>query len=158
MRKLSGGKRSGHIPYRDSKLTRLLQSSLGGSARTAITISPALSHVEQTRNTLSFGTSAKNKHGTGKEVARLEAELRSPEPSYLRSILEEKDLKIQQDNHYLNQSAKQRKCRRGRTNVELLVKSLGVFPFLERMKQFLLIVEILQLLHTLEPEAQIEER
>ncbi|KAM1174080.1 hypothetical protein ACFX13_027335 [Malus domestica] len=137
MRKLSGGKRSGHIPYRDSKLTRLLQSSLGGSARTAITISPALSH---------------------KEVARLEAELRSPEPSYLRSILEEKDLKIQQDNHYLNQSAKQRKCRRGRTNVELLVKSLGVFPFLERMKQFLLIVEILQLLHTLEPEAQIEER
>ncbi|KAM1813190.1 hypothetical protein ACFX11_027027 [Malus domestica] len=31
-----------------------------------------------------------------KEVARLEAELRSPEPSYLRSILEEKDLKIQQ--------------------------------------------------------------
>ncbi|KAM1479397.1 hypothetical protein ACFX2I_026685 [Malus domestica] len=31
-----------------------------------------------------------------KEVARLEAELPSPEPSYLRSILEEKDLKIQQ--------------------------------------------------------------
>ena len=57
----SGGKRSGHIPYRDSKLTRILQNSLGGNARTAIicTISPALSHVEQTRNTLSFATSAK---------------------------------------------------------------------------------------------------
>ncbi|KAM1813189.1 hypothetical protein ACFX11_027026 [Malus domestica] len=56
IRKLSGGKRSGYIPYRDSKLTRLLQSSLGGNARTAIicTISPALSHVKQTRNTLSF--------------------------------------------------------------------------------------------------------
>ncbi|KAM1813181.1 hypothetical protein ACFX11_027019 [Malus domestica] len=100
--KLSGGKRSGHIPYKDSKLTRLLQSSLGGNARTAIicTISPALSHVEQTRNTLSFGTSAKEVTNSAKinmkEVARLEAELRSPEPSYLRSILEEKDLKIQQ--------------------------------------------------------------
>uniref|UniRef100_A0A803NUW2 Kinesin-like protein n=1 Tax=Cannabis sativa TaxID=3483 RepID=A0A803NUW2_CANSA len=61
IRKLSGGKKSGHIPYRDSKLTRILQSSLGGNARTAIicTMSPALSHVEQTRNTLSFATSAK---------------------------------------------------------------------------------------------------
>lgn len=57
----SGGKRSGHIPYRDSKLTRILQHSLGGNARTAIicTMSPALSHVEQTRNTLSFATNAK---------------------------------------------------------------------------------------------------
>lgn len=57
----SGGKRTGHIPYRESKLTRILQSSLGGNARTAIicTLSPALSHVEQSRNTLSFATSAK---------------------------------------------------------------------------------------------------
>ncbi|KAM6583673.1 hypothetical protein CsatB_010675 [Cannabis sativa] len=117
IRKLSGGKKSGHIPYRDSKLTRILQSSLGGNARTAIicTMSPALSHVEQTRNTLSFATSAKEvtnnaqinmvvadkrlvKH-LQKEVARLEAELRSPEPfsfSCLRSVIAEKDMKIEQ--------------------------------------------------------------
>ncbi|KAF4382941.1 kinesin-like protein KIN-7B [Cannabis sativa] len=117
IRKLSGGKKSGHIPYRDSKLTRILQSSLGGNARTAIicTMSPALSHVEQTRNTLSFATSAKEvtnnaqinmvvadkrlvKH-LQKEVARLEAELRSPEPSSfscLRSVIAEKDMKIEQ--------------------------------------------------------------
>ncbi|GMY36401.1 kinesin-like protein NACK2 isoform X2, partial [Fagus crenata] len=45
------GKRSGHILYRDSKLTRILHSSLGGNAWTAIicTMSPALSHAEQTR-------------------------------------------------------------------------------------------------------------
>lgn len=57
----SGGKRSGHIPFRDSKLTRILQTSLGGNARTAIicTMSPALSHVEQSRNTLVFANSAK---------------------------------------------------------------------------------------------------
>lgn len=55
------GKRSGHIPYRDSKLTRILQLSLGGNARTAIIcmLSPAMSHVEQSRNTLSFATRAK---------------------------------------------------------------------------------------------------
>ncbi|GJT65732.1 kinesin-like protein NACK1 [Tanacetum coccineum] len=61
IRKLSVGKRSGHIPYRDSKLTRILQHSLGGNARTAIicTLSPASSHVEQSRNTLFFATRAK---------------------------------------------------------------------------------------------------
>ncbi|KAF7143149.1 hypothetical protein RHSIM_Rhsim05G0002200 [Rhododendron simsii] len=117
IRKLSGGKRNNHIPYRDSKLTRILQTSLGGNARTAIicTMSPALSHVEQSRNTLSFATSAKEvtnnaqvnmvvadkklvKH-LQKEVARLEAELRSPEPSSsscVTTLLMEKDLKIQQ--------------------------------------------------------------
>ncbi|KAH7852200.1 hypothetical protein Vadar_021751 [Vaccinium darrowii] len=117
IRKLSGGKRNSHIPYRDSKLTRILQTSLGGNARTAIicTMSPALSHVEQSRNTLSFATSAKEvtnnaqvnmvvadkklvKH-LQKEVARLEAELRSPEPSSslcVNTLLMEKDLKIQQ--------------------------------------------------------------
>nr|XP_028953540.1 kinesin-like protein NACK2 [Malus domestica] len=141
-----GGKRSGHIPYRDSKLTRLLQSSLGGNAQTAIicTISPALSHVEQTRNTLSFATSAKEVTNSVKinmkEVARLEAELQSPEPSYLRSILEEKDLKIQQKLHFKDGKGKCRRYYWGRTNVDLLVKSLCVFLFLERMKQFLLIV------------------
>ncbi|KAL2934118.1 Kinesin-like protein NACK1 [Bienertia sinuspersici] len=86
IRKLSaGGKRTGHIPYRDSKLTRILQHSLGGNARTAIicTLSPAMSHAEQTRNTLYFATRAKEK-----EVARLEAELRTPDAS-------EKDMKIQ---------------------------------------------------------------
>jgi centromeric protein E len=53
--------KGGHIPYRDSKLTRILQHSLGGNARTAIicTMSPAHSHVEQSRNTLSFATRAK---------------------------------------------------------------------------------------------------
>ncbi|XP_004508037.1 kinesin-like protein NACK2 isoform X2 [Cicer arietinum] len=116
IRKLSCGKH-GHVPYRDSKLTRILQSSLGGNARTAIicTISPALSHVEQTRNTLSFATSAKEVVNTArvnmvvsekarvrelqKEVARLEEELRNPEMSAhacLRSLLAEKELKIQQ--------------------------------------------------------------
>lgn len=64
----SAGKKNSHIPYRDSKLTRILQSSLGGNARTAIicTMSPALSHVEQTRNTLLFATSAKEVTNTAR--------------------------------------------------------------------------------------------
>lgn len=120
IRKLSlGGKRTGHIPYRDSKLTRILQHSLGGNARTAIicTLSPAMSHVEQTRNTLFFATRAKEvtnnaqvnmvvsdkqlvKH-LQKEVARLEAELRTPDAS-------EKDLRIQQMEKEIEELRRQR--------------------------------------------------
>lgn len=46
-----------HIPYRDSKLTRILQESLGGNARTTIVIccSPASFNESETKSTLEFG-------------------------------------------------------------------------------------------------------
>ncbi|KAM0825213.1 hypothetical protein ACQ4PT_069701 [Festuca glaucescens] len=127
IRKLSSEK-SGHIPYRDSKLTRILQLSLGGNARTAIicTMSPALTHVEQSRNTLFFATCAKEVTNTAKvnmvvsdkqlvkhlqtEVARLEAELRTPDRTSSSDILagkikqmemEMKELRKQRDNAQL---------------------------------------------------------
>lgn len=55
---------SGRIPYRDSKLTRLLQSALGGHCRTVIiaTISPALSVVDETISTLSYAEQASGIH------------------------------------------------------------------------------------------------
>ncbi|XP_013790092.1 kinesin-like protein KIF11, partial [Limulus polyphemus] len=51
-----------HIPYRESKLTRLLQDSLGGRTKTSIiaTISPALCNVEETLSTLDYACRAKN--------------------------------------------------------------------------------------------------
>lgn len=55
------GRRSQHLPFRDSKLTRLLESALDGNGKIAIicTISPTLKCVEETGNTLKFGTRAK---------------------------------------------------------------------------------------------------
>lgn len=46
-----------HIPYRDSKLTRILQESLGGNARTTIIIccSPASFNEAESKSTLDFG-------------------------------------------------------------------------------------------------------
>lgn len=54
--------RSAHIPYRESKLTRLLQDSLGGRTKTCIiaTISPAKSNLEETISTLDYAFRAKN--------------------------------------------------------------------------------------------------
>ncbi|OIT22692.1 PREDICTED: kinesin-like protein KIN-7D, mitochondrial isoform X1 [Nicotiana attenuata] len=58
--KLSEGKAS-HVPYRDSKLTRLLQSSLSGHGHVSLicTVTPASSNMEETHNTLKFASRAK---------------------------------------------------------------------------------------------------
>jgi len=50
-----------HIPYRDSKLTRLLKDSLGGNCRTVMitNISPAFAAYEDTLNTLKYADRAK---------------------------------------------------------------------------------------------------
>lgn len=54
--------RTPHIPYRESKLTRLLQESLGGRTKTSIiaTISPGHKDIEETVNTLEYANRAKN--------------------------------------------------------------------------------------------------
>ncbi|CAL5224582.1 g7289 [Coccomyxa viridis] len=51
-----------HVPYRDSKLTKLLMDSLGGSALALMVAccSPAASSLEETLSTLSYATRAKN--------------------------------------------------------------------------------------------------
>ncbi|XP_074503183.1 kinesin-like protein KIF11 [Sebastes fasciatus] len=51
-----------HIPYRESKLTRILQDSLGGRTKTSIiaTVSPSSSNMEETLSTLEYASRAKN--------------------------------------------------------------------------------------------------
>lgn len=47
----------GHVPFRDSKLTRILQESLGGNTKTTlvITASPHVFNAEETLGSLRFG-------------------------------------------------------------------------------------------------------
>jgi len=54
--------KSSHIPYRDSKLTRLLQDSLGGNSKTVMVanIGPASYNLEETLSTLRYANRAKN--------------------------------------------------------------------------------------------------
>ncbi|GMH45810.1 hypothetical protein BSKO_13773 [Bryopsis sp. KO-2023] len=62
IRSLADGSGKRYVPYRDSRLTRILQPSLSGNARMAIvcTLSPASGAVETTRAALHFATCAKN--------------------------------------------------------------------------------------------------
>lgn len=50
----------GHIPYRESKLTRLLKDSFGGSARTSliVCVGPSVNYHSETTNTVKFGQRA----------------------------------------------------------------------------------------------------
>ncbi|OMH85296.1 Kinesin-like protein 5 [Zancudomyces culisetae] len=51
-----------HVPYRDSKLTRLLKFSLGGNCKTVMItcVSPSSTYYEETHNTLKYASRAKN--------------------------------------------------------------------------------------------------
>ncbi|GAO16005.1 hypothetical protein UVI_02055840 [Ustilaginoidea virens] len=78
---LTDGK-SSHVPYRDSKLTRILQESLGGNSRTTLIIncSPSSYNDAETLSTLRFGTRAKSI----KNKAKVNAEL---SPAELKMLL-----------------------------------------------------------------------
>lgn len=55
-------KKDKHIPYRDSKLTRILQDSLGGNSRTTMIacVSPAESNYEESLNAIKYASRARN--------------------------------------------------------------------------------------------------
>ncbi|XP_060749754.1 kinesin-like protein KIF3B isoform X3 [Tachysurus vachellii] len=98
--------KSSHIPYRDSKLTRLLQDSLGGNARTVMVanIGPASYNVEETLTTLRYSNRAKNI----KNKPRINED---PKDALLREYQEEKARLNQQ---LEKRSAKKKKKRQKR--------------------------------------------
>eukprot|EP00756_Hemistasia_phaeocysticola_P009609 Hpha_TRINITY_DN14925_c0_g9::TRINITY_DN14925_c0_g9_i1::g.145004::m.145004/K10396/KIF5; kinesin family member 5 len=92
--KLTDGK-SLHIPYRDSKLTRILQDSFGGNSRTTLlcNCSPHVYNSAETLSTLQFASRAKlirNKPVCGKELSGDELRL-----AYMRALEEIRELKDQ---------------------------------------------------------------
>jgi len=60
LKEKSEGRKTMRIPYRDSKLTRLLQKSLGGKCKTLViaTLSPSISSIEESISTLNYAQSA----------------------------------------------------------------------------------------------------
>ncbi|KAG3262578.1 kinesin-like protein KIF7 isoform X2 [Ictidomys tridecemlineatus] len=73
-------RRGSHIPYRDSKITRILKDSLGGNAKTVMIacVSPSSSDFDETLNTLNYASRAQNIRNRAMVNWRPEAE-RAPE-------------------------------------------------------------------------------
>ncbi|KAI3736936.1 hypothetical protein L2E82_26925 [Cichorium intybus] len=142
IRKLSKS-RNGHVPYRDSKLTRILQNSLGGNARTAIvcTLSPAHTHLEQTRNTLLFAVCAKEVRTSAqvnvvvsekalvkqlqREMERLERELKNMSlANKNESVIKEKESQIQEMQQEIKDLTNERDL--ARTRLEEILRAAGI--------------------------------
>lgn len=92
---LTDGK-SSHVPYRDSKLTRILQESLGGNSRTTLIIncSPSSYNDAETLSTLRFGMRAKSI----KNKAKVNAEL---SPAELKTMLAKAKTQITTFENYI---------------------------------------------------------
>lgn len=92
---LTDGK-SSHIPYRDSKLTRILQESLGGNSRTTLIIncSPSSYNDVETVSTLRFGMRAK----AIKNKAKVNAEL---SPAELKKLLQKAQTQVTSYESYI---------------------------------------------------------
>ncbi|KAF2993442.1 kinesin-like nuclear fusion protein [Curvularia kusanoi] len=70
---LGSAKEGAHIPYRNSKLTYLLQYSLGGNSKTLmfVMVSPLQAHLQETVTSLKFATKVHNTHiGTAKKQTK----------------------------------------------------------------------------------------
>lgn len=82
-------RRRNHVPYRDSKLTRLLKFSLGGNCKTVmiVCVSPSSQHYDETLNTLKYADRAKK---IKTKVIRNEHNLDRHVGSYLKMITEQK--------------------------------------------------------------------
>jgi kinesin family protein 5 len=82
-------KKATHVPYRESKLTRILSESLGGNSKTflIITASPHPYNEAETLGTLRFGSRARNI----KNAPKVNKEYTIPE---LKKLLEKSDQKV----------------------------------------------------------------
>ena len=101
---LTDGK-STHIPYRDSKLTRILQESLGGNSRTSLIIncSPSSFNELETLSTLRFGTRANGIRNTAHINTELSSTALRVKVSQLEKTNETNKSYIRELEHELNQ-------------------------------------------------------
>ena len=122
----SNGRKGRHIPYRNSKLTRLLKFSLGGNCKTVmiVCVSPSSAHYDETHNTLKYANQAKN---IQTKVTRNLLNVDRHVAQYVQAIQslrqEVQELKAKLAEHNVGESAAERRRRAERS--ELLAEELA---------------------------------
>jgi kinesin family protein 18/19 len=125
-------RRKNHIPYRDSKLTRLLKFSLGGNCKTVmiVCISPSSHHYDETLNTLKYADRAKQ---IKTKIMRNQHSLNRHVGSYLKMITEQKqeieELRNREQSK-IEQAVESYKIKKDRV-------SIGVLETIDSLKQTL---------------------
>lgn len=137
-------KAKGHVPYRDSKLTRILQEALGGNSLSVMiaAVSPASINYDETLSTLQYASRAKNiKNKATKnesETGRIIRELKE-EIEQLRSKLHKRTSirNFEEDEEYqrlmasLAYAEKQTWEEKRRATEEMLEKATGLLQEIE---------------------------
>ncbi|VDN29952.1 unnamed protein product [Gongylonema pulchrum] len=123
---LSEKKNPGFVNYRDSKLTRLLKSSLGGNARTLIICNVASTELTQTLQTLRFAARAKEIKNKPRKNRMTEGML----PRYIETI---ERLKAQLEENRKNDTVER----------DLINKNIELSKEVERLRQCILTSQIL---------------
>lgn len=109
-----------HVPYRNSKLTRLLKFSLGGNCKTVmiVCVSPSSAHFDETQNTLRYANRAKN---IQTKVTRNVYNVNRHVKDFLKKIDEQmaliNELKQQQKDHEASAYVKFRKTAEKKENL-----------------------------------------
>jgi kinesin family protein 18/19 len=123
-------RRRNHVPYRDSKLTRLLKFSLGGNCKTVmiVCISPSSHHYDETLNTLKYADRAKE---IKTKIIRNQHSLNRHVGSYLKMITEQKQ-EIEElrkrETVKIEEALERYKAKKNRV-------SIGILEFLDTLKQ-----------------------
>jgi len=144
--KLEKKKRASHIPYRDSKLTRILKPCLGGNSKTKIIIcvSPSSYNAQETLSTLRFGSHAsliRNEVKKNVQVTREELSRRVRELQHEMKILRTRNAGLIQELEVYQQAEQFRRLEEGtdlRRNFEEktgIIGSFAVFDQRQRAEQ-----------------------
>eukprot|EP00668_Euglena_longa_P046543 GGOE01062228.1.p1 GENE.GGOE01062228.1~~GGOE01062228.1.p1 ORF type:complete len:737 (+),score=175.43 GGOE01062228.1:62-2212(+) len=126
-----------HIPFRDSKLTRLLSSSLGGNAKTCLvaTIGPSLTHFDDSVSTLLFATRAM----AVQNAVVVNEEL---DPSMYTALLEAKLRSVEAENSALSQRLRSLEPQGSALSLEAVPGTVGGLQ--EKEQLYLALIERLQ--------------
>ncbi|XP_009707953.1 PREDICTED: kinesin-like protein KIF7, partial [Cariama cristata] len=105
-------RKSSHIPYRDSKITRILKDSLGGNAQTVMIacVSPSSSDFDETLNTLNYASRAQNIQNKAVVNCRKETEHVEELHMQIKNLQKTLEQRHRSETRIINRSATAKRC------------------------------------------------